>query len=484
MRKATPCNQGDGGSLKNAKKFSEKLNGAKLKNQTFSAKNFRYISESEKRKGKVKDLEFFPNVKIQTDILRERIAEAKHFRRTHTGKYSEADQAIFDEIKTRREDARAERDEVLLNELENVAKRIVKRSFRVTFSKFDGPNGKAVYSLPEGCADSYYALKNLDKNVNSLYKVSPENRNTVIGQLASFISDDFPYHIIKTDIKGFFEEIPHAGIIEKLKNDQLLSQTSLRIVSQVLHTYGTLSNTSGVGLPRGLSLSSYLSELYMRDFDNYAKSLDDIVFYARYVDDIIAIFAPSPGTDSRIYIKKLEYKINEKSLSLNHLKTLQSPVDAKGNPGTRAGWEFDYLGYRFQFGNKLAIKLSKKRLDRYKNRIDASFIRYKSQSAKDAKGAYRLLVKRIRFLTGNTQLSHNKRNAYVGIYFSNSHINDNSDLKELDIHLRRATARISSASLKSKIGVLSFVDGHQQKIFRRFHRANEFSEIVEAWKYE
>jgi len=88
-----------------------------LRDQGFSARNFRYISEAEKRKGRVKDLAFFPEVKLKTDILRERIREGKDFRSSHPGKYSASDQAIFDDIKERREQARSERDEELLKAL-------------------------------------------------------------------------------------------------------------------------------------------------------------------------------------------------------------------------------------------------------------------------------------------------------------------------------------------------------------------------------
>ena len=46
------------------------------------------------------------------------------------------------------------------------------------------------------------------------------------------------------------------------------------------------------GVPRGIGISAYLSELFMRNVDNQIQELDDLIYYARYVDDIIAIFVP------------------------------------------------------------------------------------------------------------------------------------------------------------------------------------------------
>lgn len=423
-------------------------------------------------------------MKRKTDVLRDTIREAKDFKRSHRGKYSLSDQAIFDDIRRRREEARVDRDSTLLAELDRVARNISRKSFEVDFSSLSGPGGKAVYVIPDDEPDPYYALKALDRNLRALYKISPANRNVVVDQLVGFIGDGFPYHIVRADIKSFFESIPHDGLLRKLRDDQLLSQTSMRLLSQILHSYGRKSGSLGVGLPRGLNISSYLSELYMRDFDRRIKDIDGVVFYARYVDDIAVVFAPSPQTDARDFIRELEAGVIAKGLSLNPTKTCESPLDNNGRVEERNGWFFEYLGYRFSFSPKLKVTMSGKRLARYKTRVDASFRRYESQRARNARAAYRLLVKRVRFISGNTQLSHNKSNAYVGIYFSNPHLSEESDLKELDVHLRKSIAKLTSPSLKAKLSRFSFVRGYRERTFRRFHRSDEFSEIVRAWKYE
>jgi len=117
-------------------------------------------------------------------------------------------------------------------------------------------------------------------------------------------------------------------------------------------------------------------------------------------------------------------------------------------------------------------------------RLKASFTRYHLQKSKNSKKAYRLLLKRVRFLTGNTQLTHNKKNAFVGIYFGNPHLTNLWQLKQLDGELKGLSSKVFSMTLKNKLNKLSFVKGYDEKIFRRFHRKDEFREIVRAWKYD
>ena len=56
---------------------------------------------------------------------------------------------------------------------------------------------------------------------------------------------------------------------------------------------------SGSGVPRGFGVSAYLSELYMREIDNEIKALPDVIYYARYVDDIVIIFSPKTKKNIR-----------------------------------------------------------------------------------------------------------------------------------------------------------------------------------------
>jgi len=452
--------------------------------QTFSAQNLRIVSETEKRRGRVPDLKFFPKVRQKTDILKERIQDCKDFRRSQTGKYSDGDQAIYEHLRDMREAARSERDHQLLACLEGVAKNISKKSYSVEFEKLVGPGGKPVFSLKDDAPEHHYAEKQISKNLRRLYKVKQANRNQIVSQLADLLDDKFPYHFIRTDVSSFYESIDHSSLMKKLEDDQLLSHTSLRLTKNILAKFSLLTASCGVGLPRGIGLSSYLAELYMRDFDEEIRGLEDVVFYARYVDDIVVVFAPTPMSSPKGYLPKIEAALKKKGLSKNQSKTDESKFDSGGNSLCRTGLQFDYLGYEFIFNPKPKIRLSAPKQAKYMARLVASFTRYHLQKSKNPRNAYRLLLKRVRFLTGNTQLTHNKQNAFVGIYFSNPHLTERCQLRGLDGKLKGLTSKLTSQSLKDQLGKLSFVEGYEQKIFRRFHRKNEFRKIVKAWKYD
>jgi len=452
--------------------------------QTLSAKNFQIISEIEKRRGRVPDLKFFPVVKRQTEILKERIEDCKDFRRNQIGKYSDGDQAIFNHLRDMREAARDKRDEQLLKCLEAVAKNVSKKSYSIDFEQLAGPGGKPVYQVKKDVPEHHYAEKQISRNLSKLYKVKQSNRNQIVSQLSNILMDKFPYHFIKTDISSFYESINHDALVQKLKDDQLLSQTALRLTRNMLEKFSRLTGTPGMGLPRGIGLSAYLAELYMRDFDEAVRGIEDVVYYARYVDDIVIVFAPTPMSKPKEYMPQIEIEMSKKGLVRNTIKTEESEFEADGTSRGRSGLKFEYLGYEFNFEPKPIIRLSASKNAKYEARLNASFAHYYKYNAKDSRKAYRLLLKRIRFLTGNTQLTHNKQNAFVGIYFSNPHLTETQQLNTLDRKLANLISKVPSASLKAKLRTLSFVDGYEQRIFRRFHRKGDFGKITEAWKYE
>lgn len=450
-----------------------------LLDQTFSAKNLRRISEREKRRGRIRDLDFFSSVREKTEELKQAVQDTKEFRRLHPGKYSDAEQADFNLLQELREEKRRERDDTLLRELEGVSSQINRKDFHVSFTQEDGPGGKKVYVIDEELPDQFYTIKKLEANLASLYRLKPANRDEVMKQLIGMISDGFNYHVLRTDISNFFESIPHDRLLKKLKNDQLLSQKSLRLISGILFRYASLAGTPGIGVPRGLGISSYLSELYMRDFDQRVKTIDDVVFYARYVDDIVVLFAPLPGADVRIKRPKLRDFLSDISLTMNESaeKTKESPVDGHGHPDSKGTWNFEYLGYCIDFRSGVSVSMSRKRLARYKNRIFGCFRRYESQKSKNYKRAYRILIKRVRFLTSNTQITHNKSNAYVGIYFNNMHLTQGKDLIALDRILSSKTKSLSSPTLRARLSTNSFLKGFRERTFRRFHKKVSFRKL-------
>ncbi|MBT2130624.1 antiviral reverse transcriptase Drt3a [Aliiroseovarius lamellibrachiae] len=448
--------------------------------QSFSAKNLRIISEIENRRGSNRSLEFFPTVYDATEILKERIRDTKQFRAAHRHAYSADDQAIFDDLKADRETARKARDEELLTCLSNVSQVISQKGFRISIRQVAGPKGKSVYVIPDTpkdlTAQCYYAIKQISRNISRIYKVQQANRNQIIGHLGDALSDGFPYHVIKLDVQEFYERIDHEALLSKLKADQLLSATTMRLIERLLWDYASLAGTPGRGLPRGVGLSAILSELYMREVDANISSISEVAFYARYVDDIIVLFAPTKASKTDEFRESLVKELTAKRLTVNAVKSKEAPPETS----------LTYLGYSFKNVCKKSCEvfMSDEKHAKYKKRLNACFVRYHRQRAKRPKKAYRLLVKRIQYLTANTQLTHSKQNAFVGIYFSNPHLTNLDQLTQLDDLLAQQIANLThSASLQAKLERCSFKNGYTQQIFRRFHRDGEFAEITKAWRY-
>ena len=144
---------------------------------------------------------------------------------------------------------------------------------------------------------------------------------------------------------------------------------------------------------------------------------------------------------------------------------------------------FEYLGYRISFGSgKVSLRLSKKRVEKYKKRIQLSFKKYRSSLATNEKQARKILIKRIKFLTGNTRLLNNKENILVGVYFSNKLLNCLADLHALDEFLRNEISMIPHSQARKRLQRMSFVEGFEQKRFACFS-AQDLTRIVEVWKH-
>jgi hypothetical protein len=261
-----------------------------------------------------------------------------------------------------------------------------------------------------------------------------------------------------------------------MNQDGLLTLSSRKFINQILSKYGEISG-SDIGIPRGIGISAYLAELYMRDFDEAIKKHPEIIFYARYVDDIIVIYAPKPNSDYSGLLDKISIEAQNLSLSLNEVKTKE-----KGLVGN-VNWSFEYLGYKFDIKNgDLNISISKNKISRYKKRIELTFNDY-IKTKSNEKSARKILVKRFRFLTGNTRLSNNKSNALVGTYFSNSLINNTSFLTELDKFSANQISKINPSlhHLKTRLLKLTFVSGWSEKRFYNFS-PQDLQEIVKVWK--
>ena len=443
-------------------------------NQSFSAENFRRILDLENRKGLYLEGRFFKHLNKFTEKIKKCTEEIKDKQKNGIGLDNE-----IEELYKQKKELRREKEEKLNAELQKVSEKVVASDFKIELEKKDIKNKKSLY-ITKDTPEHYFTMKQIQRNVSRLFGVKQSNRYEIVSQVKNLLKDGFPKYVLKTDIDDFYESIPHERLLKKINDDNLLAPFSKKILRQIISKYKRLSG-SDKGIPRGVGVSAYLAELFMRDADNEIKSMEEISYYARYVDDIIIIFTPKANTHHTDYLKRIKNIIEGKfSLKLNDQKT--DTFDLL-DPKQRHSYTMEYLGYKIIFGNgKVQTKLTDKKIKKYMHRIDLAFDNYFNLSKIDEKEARKLLVKRLRFLTGNTRLKNNKKNILVGVYYSNCQLTEKEDLIKLDSWLRKKINNsIKLTKLKERLRKYNFKDGFEAKRFSPF-KTLEFQEIMKIWK--
>lgn len=304
-------------------------------------------------------------------------------------------------------------------------------------------------------------IKIIDLSIKNSY---PLNNTTplaskVIKNLSEHIENNSSCSLLRIDIKKFFDNINH----EFLERKMIKSNIDKWIINSVL---AIIKNpTSGyprriLGVPQGISISSYLSDLYLEDFDKDISSM--VIFYARYVDDIVIIY--DSKNDNLKHI--IESKLNNISLAIHNntvlkevfnisLLSLNVSIKKKQLENSSKFFEgsikelsednyFSYLGYIFKNdkNKKLVISVNSKTSDKFLSSILSLITKYKKgiYDSKYKEKAQEALVYDINEkITG--AFSHSKKYGWLW-YFSQ--INDLSLLNRMD--------KVISFYLKKNIG--------------------------------
>ena len=338
--------------------------------------------------------------------------------------------------------------------------------------------------------------RNLTSNLNSINGKNAPNRASIIENLQLLLMEDIPYKIYRWDITKFFESFDNQELETFINQIRNLSPQSKSLLCSILEKYKALG---GTGSPRGLSLSSVLTELIMCEFDSKVSAHPHTFFYARYVDDIIII--TSANENSQRFRHSAE-SILPKGLKFNELKSQESPIIGK-SPATKKqtdefAYSFEYLGYKISIKKRtnkdkhriIDIDMADKKVKKYKKRLSRAFYDF----AKN--GNTELLIDRLRFLTKNFKVynQHLDRTKLSGIYYNYPAIQGNmSNLKNLDGFIRALVlgqkGRLGTllapkldSSLKSRILANSFVKGHEDVAFVSF-RPERVGQIKRCWDY-
>lgn len=449
--------------------------------QSFSLDNLFRIYCIENRKGSFKSSFYSDKYKEKQEESKQRWLELVTFKKNNKGKWKVNQIQKYQDINDAKNKLDKEKESILKNDLKIISDKISNDEFKFTLSE-KIHKGKSIYIIgDEGDKmASFFAMKQLQYNIQRTFKVKQANRFEIVKQVKSMLEDNFPKIILRTDIKSFYENVPQKLLKEKIYGNALLNAQSKSLINQLLYLYNNIKREKGIieergeekGIPRGVGVSAYLAELYMRDVDTKIKELSGVTYYARYVDDIIVIFTPNKKTNIRDYKDEVRKVIEDEQvgLMLNEEKT-PDPIDFLNGQVDN----LQFLGYKFLFNKKKFdhVTFSDNRLRKIKKRILQSVKFYKKNSEVEIirQKVKWLLIHQISFLTGNTRLVHNKSNILIGIYYSNSLLDkDNPDLMALDQFLRYIINRYVLDDVKLKIRLLnySFRDGFRTKRYARF----------------
>lgn len=286
--------------------------------QSFSLKSFREIFDTENRKGNNIEKRFKKDFDESEKKGRELIKINDYIRK-------EKDPDKKKILYVQRKAIKKERNEIIEQELEEISNQINKHRIEILIGKYHGGQS---YKFEDNVYN-FFISKKIQENIRETYKVRQSSRYAILSQLINLLEDNCPKYVIRTDIKNFYESIPQKILLEKINNDYLLSIKTKKFINQIFDSYNGLTAQTdadtAIGVPRGIGISAYLSELFMRNVDNQIQELDDLIYYARYVDDIIAIFVPQSknvnGNYLQNYLSQIKKIVESEELNLNEAKT-------------------------------------------------------------------------------------------------------------------------------------------------------------------
>lgn len=373
-----------------------------------------------------------------------------------------------------------------LAELESISNTIDNYGFDLNNINTTIIGGKTVYYTDEPA--EHYCLKKISSDLKRLYKITTSNRDDISEQILRILETSSSYAIIRVDVKSFYESIDYREILSKIDEDKLLATSS----TNILHSLSSIVSHS---LPRGLSISPVLSEIFMRDIDSQVRTIPGVYYYSRYVDDIFIL-----STKRYEEIKsELDHILKNHSLRTNNKTFIKNIPPVISHNKTKSS--FDYLGYKYTIHSKekekkraIDVTLADDKIRKIKTRIVHSLLD-RSFQRKNSFYYKRLLRRRIDVLSGNYPISSSRsRNGILkgGIYYSNRLVNNPKVFEEFNKFISkslktnkknffgRAMARIPNKE-KEEISKICFKEGFLSRKYLDLN-STQMKFVKQCWK--
>lgn len=354
---------------------------------------------------------------------------------------------------------------------------------------------KDAYSLKAG---ELLLSRKLAFDLKAASQVVSPNRFQIIRCVRSLLEEGVPFNVGRYDIRSFFESISLSLALGAIKDVSSLPFFHTQLIHKLLTHLDLLYPQSGQ--LRGITISAVVSDLVMRNFDDKLVEHREVFFYARYVDDIIVVSAPTMSGSSLLDLTNSSLP---SGLSLNAKKTQFLIINGAKKQGISSPKTLNFLGYEFgiyeQRKNsslgirkvKIDIEIRKEKM--FKTKIVLALRDYSK------KGDLKLLRLRLKFLS--TSFSFIKpgsnRRVVSGIAVNYSEVSDarNSRLAVLDTFLvgnlmafangNHRFSRSSNFGLPvaeaRQLAKHSFVGAHESRCFVAFN-PSQVLDIQKIWK--
>lgn len=401
-----------------------------MKPEFYNIETFEKIMSLEESRGRLKEFCYSQETKAMSQVIKDLRQEL----RTKKGEERE-------QLKLQLEEYNHQYEEKKKAEIAEVYRKVINGKHPVALRVVEakGKKAYAVGDMPSLLVSKFVAIE-----IKNQYQLHPANRDEIVEELRVLLDNTMPKILIRTDIHHFYESIPQKKLIDKLESDDYLSVISRRYLRKFFYEYNRLAgNQEQVGLPRGLSFSPALSEIYLQEFDRCVKRIDGVYFYKRYVDDIVLLANPN-----KITIEKCWKAIKEISVSLCLDVHEDDDKVVLALLNTDSGeTKFNYLGYQFCYNQGCTeLLLTEEKVSRYCQTIDCvlkAYAKVANYRTRDAQGKKHTdgiiqMMHRIEALTGNGNLDSRRNFVKTGLFYSNRLLTDLSQLDMLDKYLEEA----------------------------------------------
>ncbi len=176
------------------------------------------------------------------------------------------------------------------------------------------------------------------------------------------------YHILKADIKHYFDEVNHNILLDIIKR-KVKDKKVIWLIKKILDNY-TSQSGGGVqkkGMPLGNLTSQFFANIYLNELDQFVKHELKAKYYIRYVDDFV-ILSENKGQLQK-YKEKIDYFLKEK-LDLQLHPNKSKIIEHKRG--------VNFLGFRVFYHHRLLRKTNVKKMRR---KLDNYQILYDSKQA-------------------------------------------------------------------------------------------------------